>query len=39
MHFGKNMCINFSINALTAYACMHILYLKPVSNRLLHRQR
>ncbi len=39
MHFGKFKCINISENALTAYAFMHNLYLKPVSNRLLHRQR
>ncbi|CAI8961857.1 conserved hypothetical protein [Pseudomonas soli] len=39
MHFGKCLRINISKNALTAYACMHNLYLKPVSNRLLHRQR
>ena len=39
MHFGKCLCINISINALTIYALVHILCLKPVSNRLLHRQR
>lgn len=39
MHFSKIQCINILQNALTAYAWMHNLCLKPVSNRLLHRQR
>ncbi len=30
MHFRIFLCINISTSALTAYASMHNLYLKPV---------
>lgn len=39
MHFSKNLRIEIFRNALTAYAQMHSLCLKPDVNRLLHRQR
>lgn len=39
MQMSKIQCIKIVRNALTAYALMHSLCLKPDRNRLLHRQR
>jgi hypothetical protein len=39
MRYCKITCINISKNALTAYALMHNLCLKPVRHRQWQRQR